>query len=101
MMQLFKLIKCLCGDAKNAQDMKQCTTCHTYQHSACIGEAALIPRLYECPKCQLQKMDPTLEVIENIFSCLIIKPSNDSPLKLSSPFTIKTSIDQKIKKMLE
>ena len=59
-------VECICGKEK-AERLKSCLKCGEKQHLSCIQAiSALQP--YECPKCQIEQIDPFAPVTQ--FLCL-------------------------------
>lgn len=56
---------------KNNKNLKQCWSCNTYQHEQCMKDAAKMTN-YQCPKCQINDMDPYVKTVMNIMPALMV-----------------------------
>jgi hypothetical protein len=80
---------------KNNKNLKQCWSCNTYQHEQCMKEAAKMTN-YQCPRCQINDMDPYVKTLSNIMPALIV---NYQPTDLKMIFQFKILPD--VLKILE
>lgn len=89
-------MNCPCNKYNNT-DMIKCPSCKQMQHLKCISFSSKMKN-YECPECQISKMDPFFEILENILTPTILdKDSVIGEPQLSVNFAISESIKKRIK----